>query len=115
MNNSFGIYEKSFNLIVKTLFSFPEIEKAWIFGSRALGNYKKGSDIDIALEGKNINLDTLANLSGLLNDELEIPYELDLIDIKNCDNTDLLTHIKQKGILFLNRTELPPSIREPLD
>ncbi len=105
MNNKFGIYNKSFKLIVDTLLAFPEIKKAWIFGSRALGNYKKGSDIDIALEGENITFDIITTLYGILNEELLIPYECDLVDIKSCDNIELLCHIKQKGILFLDRSQ----------
>ena len=48
--------------ICKYLSKYPEIDKASIFGSRAKGNYKNGSDIDIALYGKKITLDTVTSL-----------------------------------------------------
>ncbi len=44
MNNKFGIYDKSYDLIVEAIAKVREIDKAVIFGSRAMGNYKKGSD-----------------------------------------------------------------------
>ena len=45
MNSHFGITEKSYNYIVAYLKTKPQIEKVILFGSRAKGNYKKGSDI----------------------------------------------------------------------
>jgi len=80
MNNSFGIYDKSFTLIRKSLAEFTEIEKAVIFGSRAMGNHKKGSDIDIAVYGENDNHNTTSSLQGKLNEELPIPYFVDVVN-----------------------------------
>lgn len=51
MNNNFGISDFSFNCICDTLKKYEDIERALIFGSRAKGNYKKGSDIDLAIYG----------------------------------------------------------------
>ncbi|MGG7058087.1 nucleotidyltransferase domain-containing protein [Clostridium tertium] len=50
----FGLLDKDINYIKEALSKFSEIEKGIIFGSRAMGNYKKGSDIDLALIGENI-------------------------------------------------------------
>ncbi|WP_414646601.1 nucleotidyltransferase domain-containing protein [Clostridium tetani] len=55
---------------------FDEIEKAYIFGSRAKGNYKPGSDIDIAIYGENINLDILSKLNSILEEKSPMPYFL---------------------------------------
>ena len=52
--NNFGLSERVMTLIVQQLKRFPQIEKAIIFGSRAMGNFKPGSDIDLALMGKSI-------------------------------------------------------------
>ncbi|MEW5845474.1 MAG: nucleotidyltransferase domain-containing protein [Bacteroidota bacterium] len=51
---TFGISEKSYLLIIDVLKSYPEVEAAIIFGSRAKGNYKNGSDIDLALIGESL-------------------------------------------------------------
>lgn len=107
MNNNFGIYDKSFSILKESLKDFPQIQRAWIFGSRALGTYKKGSDIDIALEGKDIDLGLVAKVYGVLNDELPLPYFCDVLDIKNIKTKELKEHIKHKGIIFYNKTACP--------
>ena len=51
----FGLIERDIEYIVKAMKKFNEIEKAIVFGSRAMGNYKKGSDVDIAIIGDGID------------------------------------------------------------
>lgn len=46
-----GITDKSFHLLINTFSSYPEVEQVIIFGSRAKGNFKKGSDIDLTIKG----------------------------------------------------------------
>ena len=72
--NQFGISEKSFHLLNQALIRFPQIEETVIFGSRAKGNYKTGSDIDIAIKGKNCSPKIAWDLNAYLNEELPIPY-----------------------------------------
>ncbi len=103
MNNSFGIYEKSFSLILENLVKFPEIEKAMIFGSRAMGNYKQGSDIDIAVFGEEVSFETISKLHGLLNEELPIPYFTDVINFNTIDSNELKKHILEEGIVFYRK------------
>lgn len=101
--NDFGIPEKSYNLITKGLLEDENIDKAVVFGSRAIGNYKNGSDIDIALFGKNINQNTIIKLSMLLNEELPIPYFIDILDYKNIKNIALKEHIDNFGKLLYQK------------
>ena len=103
MNNSFGISEKSYLLILEALIKFPEIEKAMIFGSRAMGNYKKGSDIDIAVFGEKISFEITSKLHGFLNEELPIPYFTDVINFSTIDNKELKKHILEKGIVIYRK------------
>lgn len=97
MNNSFGIYDKSYQLIVTCLQDFSEIDKAIIFGSRALGNYKKGSDIDITIQGNNITFKIVSALSAKLNEELPIPYNIDIVNYNTITNKELVKHINRFG------------------
>ena len=53
---------------------FPESEKVKIFGSRAIGNYKKTSDIDLAIFGEKINFDTVSKFHGELEEEIFAKY-----------------------------------------
>lgn len=106
MNNKFGIYDKTFELILDALKKFAEIDKAIIFGSRAMGNYKKGSDIDFAIFGNEITTNTVTRLSALINQELPIPYFVDVINYNTISNVKLKEHIEKEGIVFYNKNIL---------
>lgn len=100
MNNKFGIYENSYRIIVESLKSFPEIRKAIIFGSRAMKNAKKGSDIDLAISGEEINEKIVNRLSMELNSNTPIPYYINIVHLEKITNKDLRDHIEKHGVLF---------------
>lgn len=93
----FGLSQNEIDYIIKTLQAYPSIKKAVIFGSRAKGNYKKASDIDIALYGDNLEKVVL-DVSGKLNDEGPLPYKVDVLAYMSIDNTALRDHIDRVGI-----------------
>ncbi len=99
----YGISSKSFNLILDAVKKHREIERAVIFGSRAMGNFKKGSDIDIALYGKKLTSDILNNIKTELNERLPIPYFIDIIDYAEIQNENLKEHIDREGKVFYSR------------
>ncbi len=98
--NKFGITEKSLKIIIQTLSTFSVIERAVIFGSRAKGNYKKGSDIDIAIYGSHLSESTALNLNAKLNEEQPIPYFIDVVSPLFLENASLREHIDRVGIEF---------------
>jgi len=98
--NPFGISEKSYNLMKATLVQYSEIESVILFGSRAKGNYTHGSDIDIAIKGKKTSPELALNISAKLNEELPIPYYVDVLDYNSIDNEDLKAHIDRVGVVF---------------
>lgn len=65
--------------------------------SRAMGTYKTGSDVDIALKGTHITAATVLRLSRLLNDELPLPHHYDICDYQTLSNEDLKKHIDTVG------------------
>lgn len=83
--------------------AFKEIEEVILFGSRAKGNHKYGSDIDLAIKGKNFNLKSMLKLSHRL-EELNIPFKIDLIIYNNIKDSDVIDHIKRVGISFYKNT-----------
>ncbi len=97
MNNNFGIYNNSFSLIIAEIKEIEEIEKAVIFGSRAMGNYKKGSDIDIAIFGNKITFRILSSLHYQLNEEIATPYFIDVVHFEKIKNDELKRHILEEG------------------
>jgi predicted nucleotidyltransferase len=92
----FGLKEQTINKIIKVFQSFPEIEQVILYGSRAKGTNKPGSDIDLTIKGKNLNLQ-LINKIDLELDDLLLPYTFDLSIYNQIDNNELLEHIKRVG------------------
>lgn len=98
-----GISPKSFQLLIDCLHQEAVVEKAVIFGSRANGTSRKGSDIDIAIFGDAIKEDTALHLSAQLNEVLPIPYFIDVVAVKFLQNLALKKHILLKGVLIFDR------------
>jgi predicted nucleotidyltransferase len=97
MNLMYGLLERDIEYLIKAFTNFKEVERAIIFGSRAIGNYKKGSDVDIALIGKEISKKTLYDLYELLNEEYPLPYFFDLLNYDELNNQELIEHIDAVG------------------
>ena len=97
MNNEFGLLERDMKYMIGVFIQYGEIEKAVIFGSRAIGNFKQGSDIDIALCGKQLNSSLITRISSCLNQEVAIPYFIDLINYYQIKKIELRKHIDSRG------------------
>lgn len=91
--------------IESALKNFPEIEKAIIFGSRAMGNNKKGSDVDLAISGKNISEKTVLRLRAMLNEDLPLPYFFDVVRYETIANKKLKQHIDEYGVVLYTALE----------
>ncbi len=97
----FGLTEETLRKI-KTIFSkFPDVEEVVLYGSRAKGNYKPGSDIDLTMKG-NISHSTLLSIRALF-DESTLPYAVDLSIFNRISNTDLIDHIRRVGVLVYKK------------
>ncbi len=92
----FGLSPDVIRNIKKEFSKFPQIEKVILYGSRAKGNYKDGSDIDVTLIGKNLNLKTVYALEEFL-EALYLPYSFDISIFTQIDNDDLIEHILNIG------------------
>jgi uncharacterized protein len=97
MKEMFGLLEKDLEYILLALKSIGEIEQAQIFGSRAMGNYKKGSDIDLVISGEFVTSKTLFKLDDLLNEEYPLPYFFDILNYEDISNKKLKAHIDSVG------------------
>jgi predicted nucleotidyltransferase len=110
MDNStkFGLPESDLGLIITELSNNKNIDEAILFGSRAKGNYKNGSDIDIALKGEGINLNDILDLS-IAVEKLNLPYKLDLIIYNRIKENALIGHINRVGVLLFKRNAQYPA------
>ena len=99
----FGLLDRDIKYIIKALEQHDEIEKAIIFGSRAMGNYKKGSDVDIAIIGENVNRSIIYNLEDCLNEVYPLPYFFDIIQYNAITNENLINHIDNEGKILYTK------------
>jgi len=86
----YGLTDSELKTIKETLQNL-NIKKAILFGSRAKGDFKRGSDVDLAVDTN----EKKANY--LLNEETNLPYFFDVINLSKIKNENLLSHIKRVG------------------
>jgi predicted nucleotidyltransferase len=98
-----GLDEQTIERIRTVLRNYPEVEKAVIYGSRAKGNFKRGSDIDLTLYGKGLTLTILHKIEDDL-DDLLLPYKIDLSIYDHISDHDVIDHIRRVGIVFYEKS-----------
>ena len=98
----YGLKEKHIEVINSIFSEYPQIEKALLYGSRAKGSYRNGSDIDLTLVGDKLDLTTLFKIETKIDDEL-LPYKIDLSVLHKIENPDLVENIKRVGIIFYEK------------
>ena len=105
----FGLDTDTIRNIKDCLAKIPQIQKVLLYGSRAKGNYKNGSDIDLTLIGKNLNPDdSIYPLKEEL-DKLYLPYTFDISILSKLDKLEFINHILKVGKTFYQKetNELP--------
>ena len=99
----FGLSEATIEKICAVLARYPQVETAVLYGSRAKGNYKPGSDIDLTLYGgEDLSLRVLLHIMSEI-DDLLLPYTIDLSIYHTISNPDLIDHIERVGVPFYER------------
>lgn len=103
----YGLKEKDIQKVNGVFTEYPQIVKAILYGSRAKGNFRNGSDIDLTLLGEGLTLSLLFALENDL-DDLLLPYKIDLSIFQKIENPDLLAHIERVGCDFYQKAEEVP-------
>lgn len=96
---SHGLSDETVDKLRAVLKAFPTVNKAVLYGSRAKGNFKPGSDIDLTLYGENLSHDDLTRISTAL-DDLLLPYTIDLSIFAHLENKELTQHINRVGVVL---------------
>ncbi len=91
-----GLSAKETKLLQSALASIPEIEEAVVYGSRARGDNKPYSDIDLTLKGKALTNYHLALLEDKI-DYLYLPYFFDISLLSSIKNEALVKNIEREG------------------
>ena len=98
----FGLPSAAVGKIRGVFAAHAEVEKALLYGSRAKGNYKTGSDIDLTMCGVDLNHSILLKILDEL-DDLLLPWMIDLSIFRQIDNVSLREHIERVGVVFYER------------
>ena len=106
-----GLRQESRRAIIRILAGNPRVERAVLFGSRAMGRFRPESDIDLALFGEALSLGDLLRLSVAI-DGLPIPQRVDLLRVHGIVNRELLRHIETDGLPWFVRDQRPGSFLE---
>ena len=98
----YGLSDKAIAQIQAVFAAFPEVDRAVLYGSRAKGNFKRGSDIDLTLYGRGLSLKTLHKIESDL-DELLLPYKIDLSIFEQIADPEVIDHIHRVGVVFYEK------------
>jgi predicted nucleotidyltransferase len=93
----FGLNENIIEKLIAVFESNSKVDKAIVFGSRAKGNYRPDSDIDIAIKGNGIALNDIFKMNSAF-DENGIKYKVDIVDYDSIKEKELSAHIDRVGI-----------------
>jgi predicted nucleotidyltransferase len=102
MTATHGLTEKTLTQLASVLARFSNVEKAILFGSRAKGTHKPGSDIDLALVGEKLDWRTIGRIDSAL-DDLPLPYCFSLIVFSERTDPEVAAHIRRVGIPLFER------------
>ena len=99
---NYGLDDNTIQRIQQVFRLFPQVEQVILYGSRAKGNFRPGSDIDLTVKGENLSLSVMNEIS-LLIDDLLLPYMFDISVYSHIRDKDLLDHIERVGRVFYDR------------
>ncbi|BCS54478.1 nucleotidyltransferase domain-containing protein [Geobacter sp. SVR] len=102
----YGLKESTIEKINDVFSTVPEIERVILYGSRAMGRFRNGSDIDLTIKGEDVTHSQLLRIENQL-DDLLLPYTIDLSLLHQIYNSDLLDHIRRVGVVFYERKPEP--------
>jgi uncharacterized protein len=98
----FGLKQETIDRINSVFEKHPEIDKVIIYGSRAKGNYRIGSDIDLSIYGNDLNYELIGKVSSEI-DDLDTPYLFDISIFRLLNSPSLEEHINRVGKVFYKK------------
>ena len=90
-----GLPEGAQQKLMEVFDSQPKLQEVWLYGSRAMGRDRPGSDVDLCLTGETLGHRDLLRLMASV-DDLLLPWQVDLA-LRHQLPDDLLEHINRVG------------------
>jgi predicted nucleotidyltransferase len=109
----FGLSEVDIKKLQQSFEEYPEIELVILYGTRARGDFRYNSDIDLCIKGDLCS----GNLLKLENeiDDLLLPFKIDLLLLHQINSQELISHIKQYGKIFYHKSHKIILNEDPVD
>ena len=92
-----GLNEKVENEIIEIAIKY-QVDRVILFGSRARGDYKRTSDIDLAVVGGNVSA-----FSAEVNEDTSTLLEFDIVNMSGTVQEELLESIKKEGVILYEK------------
>jgi len=100
----YGLPDITLNTLDSIFRKYPGIKEAVLYGSRAKGKYRMGSDIDLTLKtDENFTHTDLLHIAGDFDDS-DIPYFVDVSMYDRLSNLDLKAHIDRVGKVLYSKS-----------
>jgi predicted nucleotidyltransferase len=100
----YGLQDSTIRKIREVIEHYPQVEQVILYGSRAKGSHKNGSDIDLTMCGTALTTKTLFEISEDI-DNLHLPYTIDLSIFSAIDDPGIIEHINRIGVIFYSRNQ----------
>ena len=100
----YGLKQDTLNQINSVFKNYEVLTKVILYGSRAKGNFRANSDIDLVCQGKDLNLNVLNQIAWDL-DDLLLPYTFDISIYRHIKQNDLLEHIERVGLVLYQKKQ----------
>ena len=100
--HDFGLPQRTINEMHAIFAKHSKIKKVVVYGSRAMGSYRPGSDIDLTMFGEDLTYTDLLRISSDLEDS-SIPYLVDLSIFDQLNHAELRDHIRRVGMVFYQK------------
>lgn len=99
-----GLSDSELQTLRDVFTRFLDIKEVILFGSRARGTHRPSSDVDLAIKGKNLTIDTLAKLHYILEEETNLPYFFDIVIDDRVENEALKREIDKNSEIIYQRS-----------
>jgi predicted nucleotidyltransferase len=112
MPKLYGLPEEAIAKLCSVFSQYPAIQSVLLYGSRAKGNYRPGSDIDLSIQAPALGLSDLLAIENQI-DDLLLPWTVDLSLLHHIDNPELIDHIRRVGTPLYSPDARPRRVSRP--
>jgi len=100
--HSFGLPPATLDKLNSVFVQHNAIDAVLIYGSRAKGSYRAGSDIDLTIKGSEISFAEFMQIKDEI-DDLMLPYTVDISQYRQLGNADLIEHVDRVGVVIYTK------------